>query len=1157
MDILFSHHAIVARPSSAMADVDRRAETLRTNSFQRMLELEQQHKMERLQSPTVSPPASPPPLDEPQGRLPLQVRRADSLSQQQNYLMLKAQRRSIALTPLSISIPHSSKSEKRGVSREPEDEMETEQESQRGRQIETGATVEPLHKQVKFLAPDEEDEDMSDQSSICQSPSWEGYGQKKKEKKLEAERRKKEKEQAVKEAKAAKKRIAARLSKSPPPSTDAARSLRAGALSFADRSMSDPMLISKALLMESQLTRSPEDIAKAASTDDLQHTHYRPAVAEILSNPATNIKRFVGGVRLDWEKEMALHEGQPSPSFTTSSSTGEDGPDSRQGFHKSYSTPAVTARQDSKAPHEAFPPSASRTPMLRQASTPSHSRSNSLLQGATRMFRGRDGKSHGTLESKSASQSTERGRKQDDGHVRRQREQSTERAMAGLVDEQLVGPDSFHSSSTRSSSRNTQHKRRSSLTRDAKAVAMKLTGFRTTPTREEPGGSNGASGQNDYFNFMERSYSTTESENPALAGSNLTSIGHQDNVRSTPVEGLSASESNPPRGMRYEVHERPATSHSSAGSIVSNQSKRGRSLKDAAKAALHISKGNPPSSSASKPPALVPPYFQLRSRMQSSELTSSTGTDATSGPAMAVPAHLSKAARVLGEYNSETMRVASSQPSGSSPMVKATELDSQTGSRISEGSSSSSAYEDGSPLPSPVTTPDTSRPQSSRGLPLATGEAAKGTAESVLMLDDERTHGRSFECSEGSDKSITPRLEASEVRETVDIMDEDRWSRTALPLDIDCDAQSFTTSVSHIDSADNANTESYQSEMGEGREVRDHGAETHSLRRVAKSQSDPNLFIEAPSKSADVTSLPTLEEPVSIPPRSRKRDQASATRSRTVPAEKNTEPVENSEDRIGEKREKPKKSQQSKSRRVQGQDSYEPGSQRVQLDHGASSTSSSESSTFFSNPYFVDLPDSAKATEEKEPTPNTPRSPPPVPQYHRPSVQPRMHSVPIMPTIALPPSAPTPPPMSPARPVTATPVSILKQPTRSASDPASAGLPSPSSAARPPVLSALPKHMQLQAGISAKPSAAGPGSEPRMVPIAKMFVECCSCKYYHDMPSKVYECMARPDAVVEDHDRGISGAIVTMVKCPWCKHNMSSTCCAGYAAVVYLKEKLH
>ena len=76
-------------------------------------------------------------------------------------------------------------------------------------------------------------------------------------------------------------------------------------------------------------------------------------------------------------------------------------------------------------------------------------------------------------------------------------------------------------------------------------------------------------------------------------------------------------------------------------------------------------------------------------------------------------------------------------------------------------------------------------------------------------------------------------------------------------------------------------------------------------------------------------------------------------------------------------------------------------------------------------------------------------------------------------------------------------------------------------------------------------------------PLAKMFVECCSCKFYQDMPSRVYEAMARPEDTVRDKRLGVSGQVTTCVKCPWCSHNMSTQCCAGYAAVVYLREKLH
>lgn len=82
-------------------------------------------------------------------------------------------------------------------------------------------------------------------------------------------------------------------------------------------------------------------------------------------------------------------------------------------------------------------------------------------------------------------------------------------------------------------------------------------------------------------------------------------------------------------------------------------------------------------------------------------------------------------------------------------------------------------------------------------------------------------------------------------------------------------------------------------------------------------------------------------------------------------------------------------------------------------------------------------------------------------------------------------------------------------------------------------------------------------SESRGDPIAKVLVQCCNCQFFHDMPSKVYECMAKPDSIVEDKRLGVSAAIATTVKCPWCVHGMTTQCCSGYAAMVYLKEKLH
>ncbi|KAK0391704.1 hypothetical protein NLU13_1203 [Sarocladium strictum] len=84
--------------------------------------------------------------------------------------------------------------------------------------------------------------------------------------------------------------------------------------------------------------------------------------------------------------------------------------------------------------------------------------------------------------------------------------------------------------------------------------------------------------------------------------------------------------------------------------------------------------------------------------------------------------------------------------------------------------------------------------------------------------------------------------------------------------------------------------------------------------------------------------------------------------------------------------------------------------------------------------------------------------------------------------------------------------------------------------------------------------ASGTGSEP----LAKMFVECCGCRYYHDMPSKLYEAMSNPEGALGGPGEFAHSSVVSMtVRCPWCQHDMSTRCCAGLAAMVYVKERLH
>ncbi|OAR00562.1 hypothetical protein LLEC1_00362 [Akanthomyces lecanii] len=94
--------------------------------------------------------------------------------------------------------------------------------------------------------------------------------------------------------------------------------------------------------------------------------------------------------------------------------------------------------------------------------------------------------------------------------------------------------------------------------------------------------------------------------------------------------------------------------------------------------------------------------------------------------------------------------------------------------------------------------------------------------------------------------------------------------------------------------------------------------------------------------------------------------------------------------------------------------------------------------------------------------------------------------------------------------------------------------------------------------LSPRNTKAQPAKRANGDTVAKVFVECCGCKYYHDMPSKLYDAMVNPNVVLSPNDKSdFAGAIAMTVKCPWCKHAMSTSCCAGLAAMVYVKERLH
>ncbi|KAL8776386.1 MAG: hypothetical protein Q9194_003182 [Teloschistes cf. exilis] len=88
-----------------------------------------------------------------------------------------------------------------------------------------------------------------------------------------------------------------------------------------------------------------------------------------------------------------------------------------------------------------------------------------------------------------------------------------------------------------------------------------------------------------------------------------------------------------------------------------------------------------------------------------------------------------------------------------------------------------------------------------------------------------------------------------------------------------------------------------------------------------------------------------------------------------------------------------------------------------------------------------------------------------------------------------------------------------------------------------------------------------PSESVNAKPVAKLFVICCKCNYWHDLPSHLYEAMCMPKNLTRDAGGNGEGAaearLETMVKCPWCEHCMATWCCAGWTAILYLQERHH
>ena len=85
----------------------------------------------------------------------------------------------------------------------------------------------------------------------------------------------------------------------------------------------------------------------------------------------------------------------------------------------------------------------------------------------------------------------------------------------------------------------------------------------------------------------------------------------------------------------------------------------------------------------------------------------------------------------------------------------------------------------------------------------------------------------------------------------------------------------------------------------------------------------------------------------------------------------------------------------------------------------------------------------------------------------------------------------------------------------------------------------------------------GRSMEEEAKPLERILVRCCSCGYFHDLPHRLYEQMIMGfEGSLEAKEETSRGGD-KRVSCPWCRHVMDVRCCAGYVAVLQLKERLH
>ncbi|KAH6687809.1 hypothetical protein F5X68DRAFT_231354 [Plectosphaerella plurivora] len=832
--------------------------------------------------------------------------------------------------------------------------------------------------------PATEEDKKSETSSICHSPSWEGYGQRKKDKKAEEKQKRKDKEQAEKDARDAK-RKSSRLVKKPP---SASRSN----MILSGRSTSTPELLdstttsSRRSSIHSDASQLPPPPKHGRQRSSSVASQIRAAFTGYLGPKEEKEPEvgFVGGLKLEMERESAARPGAqsaspddlrstlPPPGPRKANSYGPESMVASESGHPALprmmtdSFVPVTNPMRPKNPPPLSMRTSSRSESLISPTAPPMPGKSNLdrwkLQNANKSAA--DVADHAGHASESEAEDSSRGRNSG-SYVYQQRQISQDRAITGFKDDAKVLTKSRYPPQA--------HRRYQGVnfnSNESSSPTNSSFGFRKTSS------SDSRSSSTDRGRFLD----------------SLGSFGKPYDAPSLDLTSLDGDAERTPKARSRSNDTNASTP---------------RGFKGAMQAAFRKVR------SSSKPPSASSSFFERQSR-----------------DSMTTPDSFAMSRPPSSDAEKTTPAMSFTLDDFKPPVIK------DPNSVRSNSSASSSLYEESMRSPVYTNTPDSSRPQSDKGLPPVVGEVGKGKTENLLVTNDERVFRLSHramvaESTPAGPSPLTPKSALNAFQ--LDLPPSDNKpslnrdnsqghihpllrkpksrpaaiqtdQHTLTPLDVDGSKSSLIPLPLEVTPVPSPGD---RSPAAPGSTVADETEESAgaSLARVpslSKSKSSPNVL-------ADVRS----ESPIAPPQRSPKRDKHAFQSTQSLPDA---------------------------------------------LD--ASVTSGAES----------------------------PRSP--------------------------------------------DPATYLEEARKAA----------PSAA--------IPRSLRAS-GVSAG------RKDGEFEPIAKMFVECCHCKFFHDMPSRVYECMAHPDATVEDSRLGVSGAISTVVNCPWCRHGMTTECCAGYAAVVHLKERLH